>query len=350
MARGLAVVTTDVVDNGRGREATERGVRAALIVEVDEGRQRLEPLGVRSIRPGVGPLPDEGSDEPLGLAVGLRTIRPGPAVSTLAEDGAIGVRPIGEAVVGQDPLDRDPVGGEDRQSLGQGPGGAPTGLVGHLDDHASTAVVVDDHLEVVVPQPELAAPGLGRPAERAMPAAVGDPAELLVVLVDERAWVTDLVAADRQAGRPVDVGEPRQPAATQDGADGRGRHAEQRPEPVGTPAPLPPRGHDPGDLLGWGRVGRAMRSGAPVVQAGRSFEPIAADPLVAGRPADALGLGGGRHRPARAEHAVDQELAAVLVETRRTMRHESLLTVWSFDTPYRARRLSLVNNVPEDDS
>jgi hypothetical protein len=27
------------------------------------------------------------------------------------------------------------------------------------------------------------------------------------------------------------------------------------------------------------------------------------------------------------------------------MGHESLLTVWSFDTPYRARRLSSVNNV-----
>jgi len=32
------------------------------------------------------------------------------------------------------------------------------------------------------------------------------------------------------------------------------------------------------------------------------------------------------------------------------MRHESLLTVWSFNTPYRAWRLSLVNNVPADDS
>jgi hypothetical protein len=28
----------DVVDNGHGAEATERGMRAAVIVEVDEGR------------------------------------------------------------------------------------------------------------------------------------------------------------------------------------------------------------------------------------------------------------------------------------------------------------------------
>jgi hypothetical protein len=30
------------------------------------------------------------------------------------------------------------------------------------------------------------------------------------------------------------------------------------------------------------------------------------------------------------------------------MRHESLLTVWSVNTPYRDWRLSLVNNVPGD--
>jgi len=32
------------------------------------------------------------------------------------------------------------------------------------------------------------------------------------------------------------------------------------------------------------------------------------------------------------------------------MRHESLLTVWSFNTPYRDWRLSLVNNVLGDDN
>jgi hypothetical protein len=50
------------------------------------------------------------------------------------------------------------------------------------------------------------------------------------------------------------------------------------------------------------------------------------------------------------EHPIDQELPSEWVETRRTMRHESLLTVWSFNTPYRAWRLSLVNNVPADNT
>ena len=53
-----------------------------------------------------------------------------------------------------------------------------------------------------------------------------------------------------------------------------------------------------------------------------------------------------RHRPALVEHAIDQQLAAEWVEARRTMCHESLPTVRCFDnTPYRAKRLSLVNNV-----
>ena len=182
-----------------------------------------------------------------------------------------------------------------------------------------------------------------------MAAAVGDPAELLVVLVDEGTRVADLVAADGQPGRAIDVGQPRQPAATQDGADGRGREAEQRSEAIGPLAPRESGGEDPLDLARRRGARRAMRSGAPVEQARRSLEPVAADPLVPGRPADALGFGGRRHRPAPTEHPIDQELSTEYVETRRTMRHESLLTVWSFNTPNRARRLSFVNNVSEDD-
>ena len=44
--------------------------------------------------------------------------------------------------------------------------------------------------------------------------------------------------------------------------------------------------------------------------------------------------------------AHNQELAAKTNESRRTMRHASLPAVRSFNTPYRAQRLSLVNNAP----
>jgi hypothetical protein len=93
-----------------------------------------------------------------------------------------------------------------------------------------------------------------------------------------------------------------------------------------------------------------MRPRAAVGQASPSFEAVPADPLVARCPTDALGPGRTGHRPSIADHAIDQELAAKPIESRRTMRHESLLAVRSFNTPYRARRLSLVNNAPKDDS
>jgi hypothetical protein len=40
------VIPIDVVDNGRGAEAAERGVRAAVIVDLDEGWQGGKTGGV----------------------------------------------------------------------------------------------------------------------------------------------------------------------------------------------------------------------------------------------------------------------------------------------------------------
>jgi hypothetical protein len=70
---------------------------------------------------------------------------------------------------------------------------------------------------------------------------------------------------------------------------------------------------------------------------------------VAGRPADPLGFRRRRHRPAEDFHPRHQQLATKDVETGSRMSHESLLTVWCFNTPYRAWRLSFVNNVFGDD-
>jgi hypothetical protein len=88
-----------------------------------------------------------------------------------------------------------------------------------------------------------------------------------------------------------------------------------------------------------------MRPGAPVGQPRRAFGPEAADPLVAGRPTDALRLDGRHHRPAKDGHPGHQQLTAKDVEKGSRMSHESLLTVRIFNNPSRAQRLSLVNNV-----
>ncbi len=127
-------------------------------------------------------------------------------MAPLARDGPIGVRAIGPVVVGQDPFDRDPLGSEHRQRRGEGRRRAGATLVGDLDDDQASAPIVDDHLEVVVAEAgSMGMRGVG-PAERPVRATIGDPAELLVILVDEGTRMADLVATDGQAGRPVDVG------------------------------------------------------------------------------------------------------------------------------------------------
>lgn len=58
-----------------------------------------------------------------------------------------------------------------------------------------------------------------------MAAAVGDVPELGDIDVEHLAWGRAFVAADRFAGEPVDVAQPVDPAADQDGVHGRGRNA-----------------------------------------------------------------------------------------------------------------------------
>lgn len=66
---------------------------------------------------------------------------------------------------------------------GRGAGGA---LVSDRDNHAAPAAVIDHDLEVVIAESAPRPRRGGRAAERAVAATVGDPAKLLVVLVDER--------------------------------------------------------------------------------------------------------------------------------------------------------------------
>ena len=81
-----------------------------------------------------------------------------------------------------------------------------------------------------------------------MPAALGDPAELLVVLVDERARMTDLVAPDRDAGWAIEIRQTRCSGPAKDRRDRRDRVAEERTQTIGPPAALASGGEDPPDL------------------------------------------------------------------------------------------------------
>ena len=142
----------DVVDNGRGVGATERGVRAPAIVEVDERRQGSKPGGVGGVRPSGGPFTDEGPDEPLGLAVGLRPVGSRPGLPAPGEGGPVLRGAIRPGVVGHHPLDGDALFLERGDREAEGSRGTGAALVGYLDHDAPPAAIVDDDLDYELDQ------------------------------------------------------------------------------------------------------------------------------------------------------------------------------------------------------
>ena len=183
-----------------------------------------------------------------------------------------------------------------------------------------------------------------RSTEEAVTATRRDPAELLVVLMDERpGMVVDV--ADRDARRPVAVAQAAEAGPHQDLADGRARVAGERRQAVWPVAPADSGPEDRCDGLGRQRAGRMMGPRAPIEQAILAFGLKPPQPFVRRRPTDSSSLRRLGDRPALVDDPGHQELPTEHVETSPMLGHESLPTVWSFDTPNRARRLSAVNNV-----
>jgi hypothetical protein len=165
---------------------------------------------------------------------------------------AIAVAEIRPSVVCQNPFDPDTQASE----LGCGDfersPGTDARLVGDRDHDGVAAGVVDHDFEVVV----AAALTVGRSSPTVDPpaAAIGDPAELLVVLVDERAGMAGDVP-HRRGGHPVGVAEAAEPVTSEDPMDRRGWASEERPQAVGPVPPAGPRRED----LGLGEVAQAAR-------------------------------------------------------------------------------------------
>jgi hypothetical protein len=153
------------------------------------------------------------------------------------------------------------------------------------------------------------------------------------------------LVADRGTGRTIGIPEPADAGPPERGVDRRSRMAGQGRQAVGAPAALDPGGEDRLGLLEREGPRRTTRPGAPVKEARLTLGPVAADPLVGRRPADALHGRGLGDRPAEGLDPADQELPAEDRQLRARMCHESLLSVRSVNTPYRSGRLSFVNNL-----
>ena len=99
-------------------------------------------------------------------------------MATIAQDRAIGVRSIGQPVVGHDPFNHNPVSGEDRQGMYEGgPGLGYDHFEVVIDDRTRRSIVVPVPDETAVSAAAMAV-GCDGVAEGAMAATAhrGDPA------------------------------------------------------------------------------------------------------------------------------------------------------------------------------
>ena len=143
----------------------------------------------------------------------------------------------------------------------------------HERDVGEAGGIVDDDLEVFVADgASPVAPPSGL-AEHAMPAAVGDAPELLVVLVDELAGTLAHVAHRHPRG-PVGVAEPAEAVAGQHRVHGRAGMPGQRADPVRYPASLDPRAENGFDPVRRGDPRRAVRAGAAILEPGPALGDI----------------------------------------------------------------------------
>lgn len=118
-------------------------------------------------------------------------------------------------------------------------------VVGDRYDDRQAAGVVDDDLEVLVPdlRPLMVARAVS--SERPPAAAIGDAPKLLVILMDERSRMAGDVA-DRRRRHSVGIAQSAEAAPDRDPVDRRGWSVEERTESVGTVSPTGAGGEDIG--------------------------------------------------------------------------------------------------------
>ncbi|GAA2662528.1 hypothetical protein GCM10010307_81660 [Streptomyces vastus] len=131
----------------------------------------------------------------------------------------------------------------------------------------------------------------GLAAQRLVPAAVGDPAELFDVDVDQFAGPVAFVAADDLAGGPVQEGQAVQAVPGEDAVHGRGGQAQDRADAGRAELAVLPKTAHAGLDRPRPAVRCRARTAGPVVQSLLAFGPPAAHPLVSGDAGDAH-LGG----------------------------------------------------------
>lgn len=233
----------------------------------------------RRERDGIGPFAQQGLDEALGLAIGLRRVGSGADVPDAQHPQHLAEQPgdVAGPIVGHHPLDPDAARPEPAQGANEEACRRSPPLIRQHFHIGKTGGVIDGHMQEVV------AHAFTRPAPVAGDAVADtrEAGELLDVEMDQFARPLALIASDRLLGHQR--GKASEPHSRQpSGHRGAGKAqpdgdllAAQPILPTQASCHCPP---EPASLIVSG-----VRAGRAVLKARRPLGPPAGEPL-AGRP------------------------------------------------------------------
>src|ERR1700730_8594063 len=182
----------------------------------------MEPVGERGgaltrgrVRLGVGPLPEAGLDEALGLAVGPGRVRLSAQMTDLELCAGVseGMRDVRRPIVGHDALDAYAAALEVGDGRFEEGGRGITAFIGSDAGERQAGVVVDGDVDVL---PAGLAKGTAVIARDAMPYA-RDSAEFFRIKMQQLTGTLTLIATNRWAG--LELAPTRQMGPTQDARD-----------------------------------------------------------------------------------------------------------------------------------
>src|SRR6266516_6262888 len=305
-----------------------------MVVVPEPAVKCLRALLARAVDGAVGPTGEHGADEALGLPVRLRPVGTGAAVadSEFAAGERVEGGDVGRAVVGQEPLDPDPVAPVEGERALQEADRGRRPLVDKYLRAGEPAVVVDADVDVLVadvvaalalqvgvggvmPPPALASEG-------SLTGAALDPTEPLDVDVQELARPRALVAARPLEPQPAQLAEA---LAGEDPGNGRECHPEQLRD-LGAGEAQPTHGHDQPHPLIRRPIGDSLRPRVAISQATLPLDSVPVHPFARAAEADTGSLGRSGQGPSLNNHPLGQPSPATPTERRVTVKpHPDLL-------------------------
>lgn len=317
-----------------------------MVVVVKPLREGTAALLVGAVEARVGPFREEGLDEPLGFAVGLRAVGSSDLVADpkgLGRSAELSGEAIGHGPVGHHPLNAYPLLPEEGGRGEHEPGSGGTAGIGQDLGEGQAGRIVDGDVDDL--EARAAVFGRRAAAEEAVPASRGNPRQRLHIDMEELPGVLPDIA-DGDAGRAVQRAQPRDPMATEDGIDRGVGAADQGRDAARSGLQALAETEDLACRALRNQTRRGVRTTRSIPQPVQSLLLPPTKPFVRGLPRYTGRSSRLAHGPMQVLDALDQQQTAKGREFAVWMSHDCLRG-WSYPSrPHTsAKRQSCVNNL-----